>query len=116
MRTRRPNAMRGLSQLARIGGLALVAAVLLTGCNTYKNSHGRQNKPHVLRIVSIPSNAKLTIPGRKLMLYTPADIEVDLGKGDAIVVEKDGYLPFEGVLGDLPQVARQTYEVRLTPR
>lgn len=116
MRTKRPNGLRTWGAIARVSVVVLLAAVALAGCNTFKNSHGRQNKPHVLRIVSIPSNAKLTIPGKQLMLYTPADIEIDLGKDTEILVTKDGYLPFEGVLGDLPQVARQTFEVRLTPR
>ena len=95
--------------------LAALTAVLLPGCLGYKNPHGRQDCPHVIRIVTVPEGAELKLPDYNLVLITPADIERDIDTDDPIVITKEGYLPFRGCLADIPQIALSTYQVKLQP-
>ena len=104
--------MKALITVAAIV-LAAPAAGFLSGCQTYKNPHGRQNLPHVIRIVSDPAEAKLRLVRQNLILYTPADIELEIKSGDTLEITKKGYLPFRGTLRDMPQIALNTYQVTL---
>lgn len=95
--------------------LAVLTAVSLSGCKSHKNPHGWQNLPHVIRIVTEPEGAELKLPGYNLLLITPADIERKIGPDDTLVITKEGYLPFRGSLADMPQIALNTYRVKLQP-
>jgi hypothetical protein len=96
--------------------VALVGALASSGCKIHHSAHGYQDLPHVIRITSMPSGATLILPERGLSLITPADVELKLTRIEPVRVEKKGYETFEGVLGDVPQVARNTYRVDLVPR
>lgn len=90
-------------------GLALAAS----GC--YSNPHGYQDTPPILRLVSVPSGATVDIPSMNLRLETPCDLPTELDLDDEISVSKQGYVPFRGTLGEIREISRRTFEVRLNP-
>ena len=86
----------------------LIGALLLCACTAPRNT---------LRLVSRPDGAAVTLPERgNLKLNTPAELPGDLDPRDRIIVVKDGYVPYDGPLGDLPRISAGTYECVLTLR
>jgi hypothetical protein len=101
--------------LTRCVALTLIVATsgFLSACTVYKNAHGYQNQPHVIRIETEPAGAQLRLPRHNLILVTPVDIERSMSLSDDIEITKEGYQPFRGQLRDIPQVALDTYHVKL---
>jgi len=116
--TRRPASLSILA--AGFVGLVLVGLVLtiLSGCQIHRNAHGYQATPPISSLTSVPQGARVVIdiPSiRKLELTTPCDLPTELRKHHMISVTKEGYLPWKGPIGELPQTARATYKVTLQP-
>ena len=103
--------MRSREALFAAAVLALVT--LAGGCRLYHNPHGLQNLPTVTRIVTEPAGAELELVRHDLRLTTPADVELDIDMDDRLVIKKEGYWTFRGTLADVPQIALDTYLVKL---
>jgi len=109
--------MRGMKKLAPATSLLILAllAMPLWGCKTYRNPHGLQDHPTIIRIVTIPEGAELKLVKYNLLFTTPADIELEVLPEDEVLITKDGYHTFRGSLADIPQIALDTYRVKLQP-
>jgi hypothetical protein len=101
------------SKKALFAAAVLALATLAGGCRLYRNPHGLQNLPTVIRIVTEPAGAELKLVRHNLVLTTPADIELDIDEDDRLVITKEGYWTFRGTLADIPQIALDTYLVKL---
>jgi len=101
------------STKALLAAAVLVVVTLAGGCKLYRNPHGLQDLPTVIRIVTEPPGADLKLARYNLILTTPADIEQDVDLDDKLVISKPGYWVFRGTLRDIPQVALGTYLVKL---
>ena len=93
--------------------VAASLALVASGC--YSNPHGYQDTPPILRLVSVPSGATVDIPSMNLRLETPCDLPTELDLDDEISVSKPGFVPFRGTLGEIREISRRTFEVRLNP-
>lgn len=69
--------------------------------------------PH-LRIDTDPNPARLTLLDENMEFATPCDLRVS--PGTRIRVEREGYLPFEGRIDELPRVGKDSYKAVLRPR
>lgn len=88
------------------------AAALLTACH-YSNPHGSQELAPIKRLITEPSGAELRIERHNLILETPCDLPQAVHPTDVLVISADGFLPYRGTLGELPQVSLGTYKAAL---
>ncbi|MGQ9589515.1 MAG: hypothetical protein ACUVYA_04380 [Planctomycetota bacterium] len=98
-----------------VAGVLAAASFALAASGCYSNPHGYQDTPPILRLVSVPSGATVDIPSMNLRLETPCDLPTELDLDDEISVSKRGYVPFRGTLGEIREISRRTFEVRLNP-
>ena len=100
-------------------GFFSVVSILVSGCQIYRNPHGIQNTPPIIRLHTIPDQATLTVRkealGGTIQLQTDCDLPAVIRPNDVIEVSKSGYLSWKGPIGDLPQIARGTYQLKLQP-
>jgi hypothetical protein len=97
---------------------ALLAAFLACGCTVYRNPHGPQDTPPVIRLTTVPEETlvELTTPGLGYQQLTGScDLPAGVAKTTVITVSKDGYHPWTGPISALPQTGRWTYKVELKP-
>ncbi len=99
----------------RRGARAALALWLAAVVGCHSNPHDYQDTPPILRLVSIPAGATVTLEDMRVRVETPCDLPTELGLDDELSVSKEGYLPFRGTLRDLVQISRGTFELRLQP-
>ncbi|GEM_PF-4459577 len=82
------------------------------GCH-YSNPHGSQALEPVTRLLTEPAGAKVKIPRLNMLLEAPCDLPNDIVPADQLIISKDGYRVWEGMLRDIPQVAKGTRRLDL---
>lgn len=91
----------------------LACALASAGCH-YSNPHGSQAKVPVTRFNTSPNGATVTITRLNLSLHTPCDLDgYTITEDDELVVRKEGYRTVYVKLGEVPQIALGTYELKL---
>ena len=105
----RPSAL--LSRLLLPGLLILGAS----SCH-YTNPHGSQALEPVTRLLTEPSGATVKITRLNMVLEAPCDLPNDIVPADQLIISKDGYRVWEGMLRDIPQVAKGTRRLDLIRR
>ncbi len=102
---------RKIALLSRLvlPGLLLMGAA---GCH-YSNPHGSQALEPVTRLLTEPSGATVKITRLNLLLEAPCDLPGDIVPADQLIIYKDGYRVWEGILRDIPQVAKGTRRLDL---
>lgn len=92
--------------------LFLGLCLLLSACSS-------QRIPDFYRIDSNASDARVRIldgDAEVLNMSLPVDLdEDDFSSGTVFVIEKPGYVTFEGTIGDMRKVAKKSYYVELQP-
>jgi hypothetical protein len=93
--------------------VALALSATLAGC-FYSNPHDSQGLRPVSRFNTSPNGATVTLPRLNLTLSTPCDLDgYDITADDELIVRKEGYRTAYVKLGEVPQIALGTYELRL---
>jgi hypothetical protein len=102
------------SPSVRTLGAAAVTLLLALGACFYDNPHGSQGLAPVTRLSTYPVGATVSVPQFNLQLVTPCDLDERVTQYTELEVRKDGYATWRGTLGDIPQVAQGSYELRLS--
>ena len=97
-----------------------VASLVVSGCKIYQAPHGPQNTPPVVRVNSVPPGATISYVhptlGGNFQVGTGKDLPALLVKHRTeVTISKEGFVPWQGRLRDLTQVAIGTYLVELRP-
>lgn len=93
--------------------LSSIAFLLLAGCRSSEFDY--QELPDLVRIVTDPPAADVQLEGSVARFVTPCDIRRDALVGKTILIEKEGYAPFQGTLADIPAGERGTFRLKLRP-
>jgi len=111
------DSLRATWTAALVPALATVTILTVAGCQLHRNPHDFQDTPPITRLDTIPRGAAVSIERFNLRLgkRTPVDLPTELRKTDVIAVTLDGYHPWHGAIGEIPQSARGTYELVLQP-
>ncbi len=106
---------RGAASRSFLTASACVSFALLTGC-AWSNPHGSQSLEPVHRLVTEPRDATVHLERLNRTYRAPCDFPMDVYESDVVRITKEGFLPFEGPLGSLPEVARGTRKCLLAKR
>jgi hypothetical protein len=69
--------------------------------------------PDIVRIVTDPPGADLQLEGYPNRFLTPCDIKRETLRGRTIKIVKDGFVPFEGSLAEIPAGERGSFRLVL---
>ncbi len=94
--------------------LGAVLTASLAGCAT--GDFDYDALPDVVRIESEPAGVELQLSGYVARFVTPCEIKRETLRGRTLTLTHAGYLPFQGMLGDLAARERGVYRVDLRKR
>lgn len=99
--------------LPRASHLLAAGLLAFAGACHYSNSHDSQALAPVTRLSTYPVGATVNVPDLNLQLTTPCDFDERVDLDTALTIRKEGYVTWSGKLGDIPEVARKSHELRL---
>lgn len=90
---------------------ALLVALCLGGCAGSDVDYSLL--PDIVRIVTDPPGADLQLEGYPNRFVTPCDIKRETLRGRTITISKEGHVPFQGSLADIPSGERGSFKLTL---